>query len=310
MLIRLVIAVSLALAVCGAPADDPTAGPDYVDDAALQQSFERELGDLLRRGEAPPAAAIRRQLRDRNHFAGTIPHRDAGRNRSLEPREIHRRAVEATLVLGHLYPCEECGERHANLAAGVLLSTDGLALTNHHVLAFPEAEAFGAMTRDGRVFAIESVLAASERVDVALVRLRGARDLKTVPLAEGCAVGDEVFVVSHPDAHFYSFSRGYVTRFALTAPGGLRRLQLSAGFARGSSGAGILDRNGALVGLAVSTTSIYYEQSGEAQRDLQMTVRSGVPLEAIRALFRPTQPTSTESPDTKKTLTAPPPASR
>jgi hypothetical protein len=170
-------------------------------------------------------------------------------------------AKEATLVLGHLYLCGKCDRHHGNLAGGVLISSDGLALTNYHVLDFREAVVFGAMTAAGEVYAIDEVLAASKSDDVALIRLRGAKDLAHLPLGTELKTGEALFVVSHPDGHFYTLTHGYLARRYLTPKERVPRLQITADFAKGSSGCGILNRRGELVGLVASTSSIYYNES-------------------------------------------------
>jgi hypothetical protein len=95
-----------------------------------------------------------------------------------------------------------------------------------------------------------------------------------------------VFVISHPDGHFYSLTRGYVSRRYLTAKDRVPRLQITADFAKGSSGAGIFNGRGELAGLVTSTSSIYYNESEGKKENLQMVVKSGVPAESITKLFQ------------------------
>src|SRR5690606_11379659 len=113
---------------------------------------------------------------------------------------------------------------------------------------------FGAMSADGQVHPIDEILAASKADDIALVRLRGARDLPYVSItAKLPASGEELFVISHPDGHFHTLTRGHLARKYLTARERAPRLQITADFAKGSSGSGIFNLRGELIGLAVST---------------------------------------------------------
>ena len=276
--------VSLALALFFSSVPS-TFADDYTDDSAIKASFETRLGELYAAGGLPTATETIRELRSEKIATAVLPETVP----STEAEAISR-ARNATLLVGHLYLCGKCDKYHASLAGGVLISPDGLALTNYHVLESKEAIVFGAMAEDGRVFAIGEVLASSKRDDLALVRLRGAEALPHVSLCETVATGEEVFVVSHPDGYFYSLTRGYLSRKYLTAKEKIPRLQITADFAKGSSGSGIFNRAGELVGLAASTNSIYYKTDGETPGNLQMVLKSGVPTESILKLLRPTVP--------------------
>lgn len=272
-----------ALALAG----DGTEDGAFIDDAALKSSFETHLGELFQAGGLPVASGLAEQLRT----ARTAP-LDAAAFLATEKADAPasapspvERARAATLVLGHLYLCGKCDKYHGNLAGAVLLSADGLALTNYHVMEAKDAVVFGAMTSDGRIYGLESVLAASKRDDVALVRLREAQALPHVPLCPRISTGEELFVLSHPDGHFYTLSKGFLARKYLTAAERIPRLQITADFAKGSSGSGIFNVRGELVGLAASTNSIYYTEKDGVKDNLQMVVKSGVPMESILKLF-------------------------
>lgn len=260
-------------------------GADFIDDAKVKADFESKLTALFKAGGLTTGSAIAAQLRSAKRGEFPFPTAEETATDVKDEGAAFSRARAGTLVLGHLYLCGKCDLHHANLAGGVLVSPDGLALTNYHVLDFGEAIVFGAMTADGRVFPIDKVLAASKRDDVALVKLRGAEGLPCAPFGQSPELGEAVFAVSHPDGHFYTLTRGHLARKYLTPKGGVPRLQITADFARGSSGCGIFNEAGGLVGIATSTNSIHYTEEEGRKANLQMVVKSGVPLESIRALF-------------------------
>lgn len=271
----------------------PAACEDFLDDAAIKDRFETQLTRLFRQGGIPTGSTIAAQLRDAKQSpAHTFPaatpvassHAPGPVDSDLS--SAFALAKEATLILGHLYLCGKCDRHHGNLSGGVLISSDGLALTNYHVLDFREAVVFGAMTAAGEVYAIDEVLAASKSDDVALVRLRGAKDLAHLTLRTGTKTGEALFVVSHPDGHFYTLSHGYLARRYLTPKERVPRIQITADFAKGSSGSGILNRRGELVGLVASTSSIYYNETEGRKENLQMVVKAGVPAETIAKWFK------------------------
>lgn len=257
---------------------------DYVDDEALKERFERKLEALYSAGGIPTSVQTLRQLRAAKAIEWTPPavvQPDAPAP-ALSPVE---RATRATVVVGHLYWCEECKSRHGSFAGGVVLSPDGIVLTNHHVLDETDSVVFGAMSHSGEVYAIDKVLAASKSDDLALIQLRGAKGLPVAVLADTVATGEEIFVVSHPDGYFFSLTRGLVSRKFLTGKEKIQRLQVTADFAKGSSGSGIFNTAGQIVGLVTTTHSIYYVDDEEELEDLQMVVKAGVPLDAIRRLI-------------------------
>lgn len=263
----------------------PLRAEEWIDDEALKTRFETQLGQLYQDGIQGSGPGLRKQL---SRVAATelpLPRLSPSADRS-GPAGIAS-AREATLVLGHLYPCKECGQRHARLSGGVVVHPDGLVLTCYHVIDSSDALIFGAMTAAGELYPIEAVLAASKKDDLALVQLRGAKHLAAAPLArEGLQIGEELFVLSHPDGHFFSLTRGHLSRRYLSSKEGVPRLQLTADFAQGSSGCGIFNLQGELVGLAVSTSTILYHGEKEEDRDLQMVIKAGVPLESMRRLFK------------------------
>jgi hypothetical protein len=287
--LALVVAFALlgGLAAPGGIADD-----DFSDDARIKADFETRLSTLFEAGGIPTGSATLKQLHRESTGPVALPATlsrpatpDPAATTAEPAAAIYDHARRATLILGHLYLCGKCDKYHANLAGGVLISPDGLALTNYHVLDNREGIVFGAMTVDGRVFAIDEVLAASKKDDVALIRLRDAADLPHVAIRETVAAGDEVFVISHPDGFFHTFTKGYLSRKYLTPQGKVPRLQITADFAKGSSGAGIFNVTGELVGLATATNSIYYGKEEDSPGNLQMVIKSGVPISSIRSWF-------------------------
>lgn len=257
----------------------------FRDDARTKADFESRLGAIFESGGIPTGSETMKQLALEKMGPISLP--------AVSPAlstltAAYERARLATLILGHLYLCGKCDKYHANLAGGVIISPDGLALTNYHVLDNREAIVFGAMTAEGQVFAIDEVLASSKKDDIALIRLRGAKNLPFVSLSATVATGDEVFVISHPDGFFHSFTKGYLSRKYLTPNGKTPRLQITADFAKGSSGAGIFNLGGSLVGLATATNSIYYEKEAGTPGHLQMVIKSGVPISTISKWFSET----------------------
>ena len=144
------------------------------------------------------------------------------------------------------------------------------------------------MTPDGEVRPVVEVLAAHADADVAVLRVEG-EGFTALPLRSGVRPGEPVHVLSHPDSAFWYFSSGNVARRTIRrerrrAP--VEMLEITADYARGSSGGPVVDSTGAVVGVAQATNSVYYDERGDAQENLQMVFKYVVPSEAILELVR------------------------
>lgn len=184
-------------------------------------------------------------------------------------------------------------------AGAVLISKDGLALTNYHV-----AEAFNdklmAMASNGKTYQVIDVLAGHRESDVALIRLRG-NDFPFVKIARRVpSAGDNITMIHHTENRYYTFDRGYIKRYPRV--GKVSFMEISPDYAPGGSGCGIFNAKRELVGLV--STIVYGDGPGlsephpfddsasgdEASEDdddfaAMLLVKHAVPLTAIHRLF-------------------------
>jgi serine protease Do len=251
-----------------------------INDLGLKSAFEKQLGALKDDGATVDAKVLLEQLKRKKTSGVTL---ETVPDRLLEASAIYDLAKSGTLIFGNIYKCDRCDKWHGSMAGGVVLTADGIAVTNYHVVDSDNAGAFGAMTADGAMHAVEEVLAASKKDDVALVRLAKieGRAFQAVPVSVGDSVGSEVRVISHPDGRFFSYSEGVIARYFMDRKNRAPRMQVTADYARGSSGSGVFNEAGALTGLVSATTSIYYNQSREEHDNLQMVIKSCIPVAAI-----------------------------
>jgi S1-C subfamily serine protease len=193
------------------------------------------------------------------------------------------------VIVGRRYLCDSCDRWHVSTATGFFLTEDGACVTNRHVLKGKPDTTFAVMTTDGEVHPVREVLAADEENDVAILDVEGD-GFSPLPLRRSVDVGAPIWILSHPASTYYFFSDGIVARrFVRTAPGRqlVELLDVTADFARGSSGAPVLDETGAVVGVVRSTRSIYYEEHGGVQKNLQMVQRICTPAAALAELVEP-----------------------
>jgi len=211
-------------------------------------------------------------------------------NETIDPRELYATCRKSVVLVGRIAKCEKCDDWHANIASGFVIGRKGVVVTNHHVLAADSrAEAVAVGTWDGQVLPIQKVLAASKANDLAVIKV-DADDLVPLPVAPSAPVGTGVLVISHPMSHFYTMTTGIISGQFLRGQGrdapARHEMTITADFAKGSSGAPVLDRTGAVVGIVRSTTPVYYEKEKDAGKKIQMVWKYCIPSESLLRLLK------------------------
>ena len=150
----------------------------------------------------------------------------------------------------------------------------------------PERSSLAVRSFDGRVFMVEDVIAASERFDLAVLRVPKT-GIKPISLGQAAPVGAKVDLISHPNRKFYTLSEGRVARYFITQRNrkSVPAMTITADFGKGSSGAPVLDKLGQVVGIAASTESLYYTEKEGVQKNLQMVFNNCVPVSQLRELI-------------------------
>lgn len=150
---------------------------------------------------------------------------------------------------------------------GVVLSPDGIVLTNNHVIRGAN-DITATNVGNGRTYPVD-VLGYDRKSDVAVLRLRGAADLPVAPTApsSGVRVGDPVTAVGFPGGSGLTRSPGTVQGVAedITAndelTGSTEELSGLIGFAAdirpGDSGGPLVDQAGRVVGITTAGSQNY-----------------------------------------------------
>ena len=276
----LYVAALLCLTVgCGAAAhnkSDAVAAAQPVDDDALRLKLHKAAVALVHARKHVATATLVRQL-SRHQLTLPALTKPAGSLR------------DAVVVLGTLYRCDKCSDWHLGISTGFLISAAGACVTSYHVVDRPETETLVAMTATGTIHAVREVLAADKLHDVAIVRLEG-QGFHALDLGHDPSPGARVRVLSHPDSHFFSLTEGVVSRsYVRQGMGGpATMIEVTAAFAKGSSGAPVVNEAGAVIGVASNTHSIYYHDDKKphgVRENLQMVLRRASPVSALRRLL-------------------------
>lgn len=276
--------LSAVLALAAVATSTTFAGEDYIDDGAIKADIERAGTRHLEREATTDNATLQEQL-SRRSVALAPP---AEGTLTQDAEDLADRASQGVVVIAGLYLCGNCDNFHANCASGFVVSEDGIAVTNYHVVESSNNTTLVARTHDGRVVPVVEVLAANEQDDVAILRLGGDEPFTALPIARDAEVGQRVHAVTHPNGRFYTYTAGELSRFFMEprrrGPG-VRRMQITADYAKGSSGGPILNDRGQVVGMVTTTSSVYYNENNGVQENLQMVFHNCVPYESILDLF-------------------------
>ena len=268
------------------------ANPEHINDAKFLWELSRKAGALAEAGKTLTASKMQQQLLRKNTKLILPPQRD----KPLE--NIYKECVESIAVITPVHWFEE--QRYwlsAGAATAWVLHSDGVLVTNYHVLDKKENSNFGVMMRDGKCNPISEILAANKEKDIAGFKIE-AKGLKPLPLRKlnnPQKVGGKIHIISHPDSKYFTYTNGYVSRYATPIYEKVPWISVTAEFAIGSSGAPILDNAGNVCGVVATTQAIYSKKGkGEKTGALQMSIRNCVPLEAIYELIDQSSPNESQ----------------
>ena len=273
----------LALGVAGCTSTKSGGGqssdaakPAVINDRAIIGQMTREATRMMDFDETVSMESLIKQLKKEPRAKLGLPAGKGGRAEEVQ---------KAIAVVGGVYKCKRCTRWHVAPASGFLIAED-LLVTNYHVVNQPERSALAVRLFDGRVFMVESVVVASERYDLAVVRIPNT-GITPVALGQAAPVGAKVDLISHPNQNFYTLSEGRVARYFMTQRDKktVPAMAITADFGRGSSGAPVLNEAGEVVGIAASTESLYYTEDEGDQKNLQMVFKNCVPVSQLLELI-------------------------
>ncbi|AVO38089.1 trypsin-like peptidase domain-containing protein [Pukyongiella litopenaei] len=145
-----------------------------------------------------------------------------------------------------------------SLGSGVILSADGIVVSNYHVVGM--ATDIRVVTTDRREYAARVVLG-DEEADLAILQLDEAEDLPFLTLRDSdhVEVGELALAIGNPFGVGQTVSSGIVSGLARTglATGQARGyfIQTDAPINPGNSGGALIDVNGDLIGINTSILS-------------------------------------------------------
>jgi putative serine protease PepD len=157
------------------------------------------------------------------------------------------------------------GTQSESIGSGVILSADGLILTNHHVVAAQGT--VSVRLSSGRTVPAR-VVATDATHDLALVRASGVSGLSPVTFGSsaGVAIGDTVLAFGAPLGLSGTVTSGIVSALDRTVDTGTEKLtgllQTDAAINEGNSGGALVDTSGKVIGINVAIATASQQDSG------------------------------------------------
>lgn len=276
---RLFVALFVCLiAYAATPQDDQ---PEYIDDSQMKRSIEAQANKLVDAEKTTPNATLQEQLNAKKTSDLAPP---KAFELTKDGEDLYDTVDDGVLIIARMYLCGKCDNVHANCASGFVVSKDGLAVTNHHVMENTDEKTitFVAMTRDRKVVPIKAVLAGDMKNDLALIQLDG-KGFTPLPIARNAEVGERVHAVTNPSGRFYTYSSGEISRFFVKPRrngdkrAGSNRVTVTCNYGGGSSGGPIFNDKGQVVAV-VSEAAVV--------PDKKIVHYDSVPYSAILDLFK------------------------
>jgi Do/DeqQ family serine protease len=180
-------------------------------------------------------------------------------------RRVSRPAVDNPLMRHFLRPGQVRPERAQNsLGSGVIVSPDGLVITNNHVIQDDSEAGVTVALSDNREFEARVILK-DQRTDLAVLRILNAdSDFPHLQFGDSDAleVGDLVLAIGNPFGVGQTVTSGIVSALARTRVGVTDHqffIQTDAAINPGNSGGALVNMEGKLIGV---NTAIFTRSGG------------------------------------------------
>ncbi|MDR0906511.1 MAG: trypsin-like peptidase domain-containing protein [Oscillospiraceae bacterium] len=178
------------------------------------------------------------KLRSANYFT-------TGGRKELTATQIAEKCSAAVFFVDVIAPS---GHSIAT-ASGFFITSDGMALTNYHVI--DSAAALKITTTDGKTYPVTGVYGYDALNDIALIQVDGT-GFKTLTLGDSDAVkqGETVYTLGSPRGLDNTLSQGLVSNAKRVFEDGSTYIQMTAPISPGSSGGALINTYGEAVGIS------------------------------------------------------------
>ena len=140
--------------------------------------------------------------------------------------------------------------RNSTIGSGVIISKDGVAVTNYHVIKNHLKEIF-AETSEGITFPAR-VLGVDDRLDLAVLKIESEKEFVPAIIGDTSLIklGDEIYAAGNPYGLGVTLSKGIISATGRDYGNPyLELIQTDAAINPGNSGGALINENGNLIGI-------------------------------------------------------------
>lgn len=130
--------------------------------------------------------------------------------------------------------------------SGVLISSDGLIVTNHHVIN--GATSAGILTYDGQAHPV-AVVGYNDVHDIAILKIEGSFSSLEFGNSDNARVGEKVIAIGAPAGLDFTVTQGIVSAVKRTDEKGTEFVQHDVPINPGNSGGPLVNSNGKIIGI-------------------------------------------------------------
>ncbi|WP_278366290.1 MULTISPECIES: S1 family peptidase [Butyricimonas] len=218
--------------------------------------------------------------------------------KKLSPQNMIERRKGSVLTVNKYHRAMIRPEEVTGWATAVVLSEDGICVSNYHVFwefldttakLNPQDSIMFVATEEGRVYPITEILSFNKTADMTFFKVDTRGDVLTpIPLGNDLPAGTGVHLLSHPEGYPYAYTNGVVMRTTTSDAEDpfARRMELTIDYAKGASGGPIMDDCGNMVAMVSSIRAIFY--SNQPPYSQQMNVKLTIPVSLFRRLIQDT----------------------
>ncbi|MEK6237417.1 MAG: trypsin-like peptidase domain-containing protein, partial [Planctomycetales bacterium] len=251
-------AVLLALSATVCLAEEPDAKTAIQYAKALSTAFRN-----VAKTATPSVVAISTRVK-----AKTNGRRSAGENpfQGTPFEDMFREELEKRNFSQRNGP-QRNAPRESGLGSGIIIDGSGMILTNRHVIK--GADEVIVKLHDGREFTATDIRS-DDSSDLAILRIRGAKDLKPAQLgnSDKLEIGDWVVAVGNPFGLETTVTAGIISAKGrgLSSVGGVNFIQTDAAINPGNSGGPLFNLEGQVIGVnsAIASSSGGFQGVGFA----------------------------------------------
>ena len=263
-----------ALFLCALP-HSTSAELAIINDNALVRSFENKAEAFVNSKKETLVADLVKSLQ-------TVSKKVAKEEQPKLAKTSPENRQESVFIISAVYDCGHCDRWHmGGVATAWALSSDGVMVTNHHVMANAKGEVMAVSDSKGNLWPVSKVLATNKAADLCIFKVKGD-GFKPLALSKPAAIGTDVEVIAHPGKRFFTHTFGKVTRYFSRKSDNTNWMSISADFAKGSSGGPVINPKGEVVGMVSFTNTLAVPPVKEnGIYRTQMVIKSCTPVSAI-----------------------------